>query len=88
MPSLLNTNLYLSSNVRLFSVKTPGGLLEQFVALPVTGIKFISENLPRLLDFGHFHREICGLSLHSVSRMQRTKVSFVLKPCLKDYFFA
>jgi len=66
-----------------FAAKTPDGLLEQFVGLPVIGKQFVSEILPRL-HFRLFHREVCELPRLNVPRMQRR--GFVPKPCLAGYF--
>ena len=70
--------------MRSFAAETPVGLSEDFVDLPIIGIQFIPEIIPRV-HFGLFHLEGCGFSHRSVPQMQRI-FGFVMKPCLVVYF--
>jgi len=59
--------LPLLSNVRSCAAKTPDSLPENFLGLPVIGIQFMSEMLPRW-HFSLFHCEGWGRTFSSPSR--------------------
>jgi len=67
--SLLSRTPFLSlmdlAILEFLSRRTPYGLPEHLVGLPVNGISFMSEICPRL-HFGHFHRVGCRFSLLSL----------------------
>jgi len=75
-----------SNNMRTFAAKTPDGLPEYFVGLPVTQIQFMSGIFPTL-RFELFTARALNFRLSRLSapRIQR-RVCFVLKPWLVGYF--